>query len=220
MKRSIVLLSGGMDSLVTAAIANRESAELCFLHANYGQRTQRKELWCFERLCEFYRPVQTKVIDLPWLGRMGGSSLTSKNYKSTGDDQPGQIPNTYVPFRNAILISTAVAWAEVIDADSVWIGAVEQDSSGYPDCRAAFFQAMQAAIQQGSKVANIELVTPVINMSKKEIVEQGFELHAPFIYSWSCYIANELACGTCDSCLLRQKAFLSAGISDPIKYKE
>ncbi len=220
MKRSIVLLSGGMDSLVTAAIANRESAELCFLHANYGQRTQRRELWCFKRLCEFYHPVQSKLIDLPWLGRMGGSALTDKQIKAGKDHRSGIVTNTYVPFRNAILISAAVAWAEVIDANTIWIGAVEQDSNGYPDCRETFFRWMQAAIKEGSKVSDIELVTPVIAMSKKQVVEKGFELHAPFTYSWSCYFDNDLACGECNSCLLRRNAFVAAGISDPIKYKE
>jgi len=218
--RSIVLLSGGMDSLVTTSIASRDSAELCFLHINYGQRTAKKELWCYERLCEFYQPKHSKVIDMKWLGKLGGSALTDKLIKASKDHEHGVIPNTYVPFRNALFISAAVAWAEVIDADAIWIGAVEQDSSGYPDCRKSFFTAMQAAISEGSKACSISLLTPVINLSKKQIAEKGFELHAPFLYSWSCYFANDLACGTCDSCRLRRNAFLAAGISDPIKYKD
>jgi 7-cyano-7-deazaguanine synthase len=218
--RAIVLLSGGMDSLVTAAIALMENDEVHFLHANYRQRTEAKELWCFHKLCEYYQPASARVVDLSWLSDIGGSALTDSNLQIRDHSETGEIPNTYVPFRNANLLCTAVSWAEVIEANRIYIGAVEEDSSGYPDCREVFFQAMQILIETGTKNRfPIQIRTPVINLSKAEIVQKGIELKAPFQYSWSCYKDDDLACGACDSCHLRQKAFSKSKATDPIKYR-
>lgn len=220
VNKAIVLLSGGMDSLVTAAIAIRDNEYVCFLHVNYGQRTVAKEKECFDKLCIYYNPAKSLIIDMDWLGKIGGSALTDSGIEITDFSNSKLIPKTYVPFRNANLISAAVAWAEVIDANKIYIGAVEEDSSGYPDCRKAFFQNMQKTIETGSlNKNNIRIVTPVINLSKQQIVELGKELNVPFEYSWSCYKNEDKACGICDSCHLRLKAFTNAGIKDPIPYK-
>lgn len=218
-KRAIILVSGGMDSLVTAAVAVRDNYKVCFLHINYGQRTEDKELECFNNLCAHYRPEKSLVIEMPWLGQIGGSSLTDKSIDVKDHDSSKQIPQTYVPFRNANFIAAAVSWAEVIKADRIYIGAVEEDSSGYPDCREVFYRIMQKVIETGTKNEfRIELVTPVIHKIKAEIVKLGLSLEAPFEYSWSCYNNNYLACGVCDSCHLRLKAFQEAGATDPIPY--
>lgn len=221
MNRAIVLISGGMDSLVTAAIADRENDELLFLHASYGQRTEAKELECFLNICDFYRPKASKIVNLTWLKDIGGSALTDVNMDiSHSPAKDDEIPNTYVPFRNANLIAIATAWAEVTDANRIYIGAVEEDSSGYPDCREVFFDAMQNCIKYGTKnLQDIRIMTPVLHLSKAEIIKLGLSLAAPFEYSWSCYESSTLACGTCDSCRLRLKAFSLAGIVDPIKYQ-
>ncbi|MFO7660339.1 MAG: 7-cyano-7-deazaguanine synthase QueC [Candidatus Cloacimonadaceae bacterium] len=219
--RAIVLLSGGMDSLVTAAIAVRDNDSVCFLHINYGQRTEDKELDCFVKICEYYRPQKSLVIHMDWLGQVGGSALTDKNIAVKDYDGSKQIPQTYVPFRNANFITAAVSWAEVIKADRIYIGAVEEDSSGYPDCREVFYTNMQKTIETGTKNEfPIHLVTPVIHLKKNEIVRQGLDLKAPFEHSWSCYKDNKIACGICDSCHLRLKAFQEAGVADPIPYAE
>lgn len=219
MRRGIVLLSGGMDSLVTAAIAAGECDEINFLHVNYGQKTMAKEQECFEALCKHYNPVNARSISMLWLSEIGGSALTDASIPIENHGGNDGIPNTYVPFRNANLLAAAVSWAEVINVNRIYIGAVEQDSSGYPDCREDFFRAMQLTITKGTKTANpIMIKTPVLHMSKSQIVKKGLELGAPFQYSWSCYRNNDVACGTCDSCFLRLKAFREAGISDPIPY--
>jgi len=242
MSRAIVLLSGGMDSLVTAAIAIRDNDTVCFLHVNYGQRTESKELECFQNLCNFYKPEKSLVIKMDWLGQIGGSALTdtkieikdhpngnvpySSEWKdnfsaeSTFCSTQQEIPQTYVPFRNANLISAAVAWAEVVQADSIYIGAVEEDSSGYPDCRNVFFQSMQKTIETGTlNTKSLNIITPVIDLKKHQIVRLGKELNVPFEYSWSCYKNNLIACGVCDSCYLRLRAFDQAGVCDPIPYE-
>lgn len=218
--KAIVLLSGGMDSLVTAAIAAQENRELYFLHASYGQLTQEKELQSFEQIAAHYRAKDRKVIDLGWLRNLGGSRLTDAGFEATDESQARSFPDTYVPFRNANLICMAVSWAEVIGAQSVYLGVVEEDSSGYPDCSKSFIQAMQKTIDiaRGSS-HTIRLHAPVIDMSKSEIVATGMSLHAPFELSWSCYFASEKACGKCDSCNLRLKAFAKAGFEDPITYQ-
>lgn len=219
--RAIVLLSGGMDSLVSAAVAVRDNAEVCFLHVNYGQRTEEKELECFYNLVRHYRPEQHLVVDMDWLGKIGGSALTDSNLSHNSNQSVSSVPLTYVPFRNANFIAAAVAWAEVIQADRVYIGAVEEDSSGYPDCREEFFRELQKAVSLGTKAeSNIEILTPVIHLSKSNIVKLGLELKAPFEYSWSCYSENNLACGECASCRLRLKAFREAGVKDPIPYAQ
>lgn len=220
-KKAIVLLSGGMDSLVTAAIAINENDYVYFLHVNYGQRTEDKELECFNNLCLHYKPEKSKIVDIPWLGQIGGSSLTDENISIKDYNDSKEIPMTYVPFRNANLISIAVSWAEVIKADKIYIGAVEEDSSGYPDCRKIFFNDMQKVIDSGTKnTIPITIVTPVINLKKFEIVNLGMELKAPFEFSWSCYKNNYVACGVCASCHLRLRAFEHAGVTDPIPYKK
>ncbi len=219
--RAIVLLSGGMDSLVTAAVAVRDNPQACFLHVNYGQLTESKELECFENLCGHYRPEKSLVIDMPWLGEIGGSALTDPGISISDHRASDDIPSTYVPFRNAIFLSAAVAWAEVLKAGRIYIGAVEEDSSGYPDCREVFIGAMQKAITAGTANAfPIEIVAPVLHMKKIDIVKLGLSLKAPFRHSWSCYRNSDLACGTCDSCCLRLEAFSEAGEVDPIPYKD
>ncbi len=218
--RAIVLLSGGMDSLVTAAIAARDCIELNFLHASYGQRTETRELRSFEALCVHFRPLWRKILNWDWFRQIGGSALTDMNIAISPDAGHKGIPVTYVPFRNANLLSAAVAWAEVIGAGKIYIGAVEEDSSGYPDCRETFFQAFEKAIETGTKNEfPIQIVTPVLHLSKAEIVKLGLSLRAPFELSWSCYQDNEQACGVCDSCRLRLKAFAEAGCKDPIPYR-
>lgn len=221
MNRAVVLLSGGMDSLVTASIAANENDYICFLHANYGQRTEDKELSSYEKLIKHYKPEKSLVINMDWFSKIGGSALTDISIEIKEHAADNKVPLTYVPFRNANLISAAVAWAEVIKANRVYIGAVEEDSSGYPDCRSVFFSNMQLAINTGIKqTETIEIITPVIHLKKSEIVALGFKLKSPFEFSWSCYKNNDLACGVCDSCYLRIKAFKEAGLTDPITYAE
>ena len=220
MSKAIVLVSGGLDSLVSAAVAARDSEELNFLHISYGQRTQKKELASFEAICQHYHPKRAEVINWDWLSRIGGSSLTDIEQEIPAQDPTGEVPSTYVPFRNANLLCAAVSWAEVLGANSIYIGAVEEDSSGYPDCREVFFRAFEKVVETGTKnLVPIRIVTPVLHLSKAEIVKLGMELGAPFEHSWSCYVSNEEACGECESCRLRLKAFAQAGYSDPIKYR-
>lgn len=218
MIKAIVLLSGGMDSLLTAAIAAKECDELLFLHFAYGQRTQDKEQDCFRAIAAHYQAKEASIVDYRWLADIGGSALTDSRIQIEQD--PDGIPNTYVPFRNASMLSAAVAWAEVKTATRIYIGAVEEDSSGYPDCRQSFFEAMQSVIRLGTKAANIRIHTPVLHMSKKDIVLKGMELNVPFELSWSCYKDSDAACGVCPSCVLRLKAFAQAGLRDPIPYRE
>jgi 7-cyano-7-deazaguanine synthase len=220
MGKSIVLLSGGMDSLVTAAIANQEGEELYFLHVNYGQRTEVRELRSFRKMKGFFKPKADLIADITYLTQIGGSSLTDKSMEIKDFKNSNEVPNTYVPFRNTHMISIAVSWAEVIGADKIYIGAVEEDSSGYPDCRESFYKAMQKAVNEGTKDnTNIELVTPIIHMRKAEIIKLGAKLKAPLDLSWSCYRNNDIACGKCDSCVLRVNAFKEAGLRDPIPYE-
>lgn len=221
MKRAVILLSGGMDSLVTTAIANQENDELYFLHANYGQKTEEKELECFNNLVQYYSPKDILNVDLSYLKQIGGSSLIDETRDIEDHNILNkEVPSTYVPFRNGNLIVIATSWAEVIGAESIYIGAVEEDSSGYPDCRESFYQALNKAIMLGTKdETKITIKTPIIHLTKGEIVKLGQELKAPFQYSWSCYRDNEIACGSCDSCYLRLKAFQEAGLVDPIPYR-
>ncbi len=218
--KAIVLVSGGMDSLVTAAIAGREH-ELCFLHLNYGQRTQKRELKAFSDIAEYYKVKQRLVVHVEYLSQIGGSSLTDKNIEiSNADLYYKGIPSSYVPFRNSNILSIAVSWAEVIGAKKIYIGAVEEDSSGYPDCREVFYEAFNRVIELGNKPeTNILVETPIIHLKKQEIIKKGNELNAPFELSWSCYQNEEKACGVCDSCALRLRGFQLAGIDDPIEYE-
>lgn len=219
-KLAVVAVSGGMDSCVTAAIAN-QNYELSFAHINYGQRTERKELTAFNEIANFYSVKNKLVIDYTHLTRIGGSSLTDKNIEvSKADLNNKEIPTSYVPFRNANILSACVSWAEAIGAVAVFVGAVYEDSSGYPDCRPKFFKAFEKMVNLGTKPeTKIKIETPIIHQSKKEIVLKGIELKAPLHLSWSCYQSEDEACGICDSCALRLRGFQQAGIEDPIKYK-
>lgn len=220
MKKAIVLLSGGMDSAVTTAIARRSGYEIAALHLNYGQRTQSREMQSFDKLCEHYNIQEKLVVDISYLAQIGGSSLTDKNidvFDAKLDNK--EIPNTYVPFRNANILAIATSWAEVIGAEAIFIGANQVDSSGYPDTRKEFFVAAEKMIDLGTKPeTKIKIETPIIEMSKHEIITLGSELEVPFELTWSCYRNNDIACGTCDSCALRLKGFDQAGIHDPIEY--
>ena len=217
---AICLVSGGMDSCVTAAIANEENDELAFLHVSYGQRTEKREREAFEALADHYDVKSRLIISLEHLAKIGGSSLTDTDMPvSTADLSAQGIPSSYVPFRNAHLLAAAVSWGEVIKASAIYIGAVAEDSSGYPDCRPEFYDAFQNVIDTGTKPeTQITIRTPVIAMRKSEIVRKGIELDAPLHLTWSCYKESELACGNCDSCALRLRAFREAGATDPIPY--
>ena len=217
---AVCLVSGGMDSCVTAAIANEENDELAFLHVSYGQRTESRERESFERLADHYRVKARLVVSLEQLAQIGGSSLTDLDIPVSVPKLVTQgIPTSYVPFRNAHLLSAAVSWAEVIGANRIYIGAVEEDSSGYPDCRPVFYEAFQRVIDLGTRPeTRIQIRTPVIQLKKSQIVQRGVELNAPLELTWSCYQESERACGNCDSCALRLRAFREAGVPDPIPY--
>ncbi|HEU4872803.1 MAG TPA: 7-cyano-7-deazaguanine synthase QueC [Pyrinomonadaceae bacterium] len=219
-KLAICLVSGGMDSCVTAAIAHEENDELAFLHVSYGQRTENRERRSFEALADHFDVKLRLVISLEQLARIGGSSLTDNSIPVTAADLSAHgIPSSYVPFRNAHLLAAAVSWGEVIGATSIYIGAVAEDSSGYPDCRPEFYDAFQTVVDIGTKPeTHITIETPVIGMRKSEIVQRGIELGAPLHLTWSCYQESERACGNCDSCALRLRAFREAGTVDPIPY--
>ncbi len=219
--KAVLLVSGGMDSLVATAMAHHQGFELAAMHVNYGQRTWHKELESFRQICDHYGISQRLEVDAGFLGAIGGSSLTDQAIPvGPADLQGSSIPSSYVPFRNAGFLSMAVSWAEVIGAGRIFIGAVEEDSSGYPDCRKVFYDAFNRVIELGTRPeTGIEIVTPLIAMSKAEIVARGLELDAPFRYSWSCYKSEGKACGVCDSCARRLRAFALAGISDPIDYE-
>jgi 7-cyano-7-deazaguanine synthase len=218
---AVVCVSGGMDSCLTAAIAAAEH-RLAFLHANYGQRTEAKELECFRRLAEHFRAERTLVVDFTHLRAIGGSSLTDPAVPvREGPPVAGVIPSSYVPFRNAHLLSAAASWGETLGARAIFVGAVWEDSSGYPDCRPGFYRAFEEAIRQGTRPeTDLRIVTPVIAMTKAEIVRRGCELGAPFEKTWSCYQAEHEACGACESCLLRLKGFAEAGVEDPVPYRK
>ncbi|HSE32534.1 MAG TPA: 7-cyano-7-deazaguanine synthase QueC [Pyrinomonadaceae bacterium] len=221
LRVAVCLVSGGMDSCVTAAIADNENDSLAFLHASYGQLTEQRERRSFEEIADHYGVKDRLVISLEHLGAIGGSSLTDARIPVTDADLfNAQIPTSYVPFRNAHLLAAATSWAEVLGAHSIYIGAVAEDSSGYPDCRPEFYEAFQRTIDLGTKPeTRIRIRTPVIAMKKAEIVKLGQQLGAPLQLTWSCYKDSEFACGNCDSCALRRRAFREAGIEDPIRYR-
>ena len=218
---AIVLVSGGMDSCVTAAIARRENDEIAFLHISYGQRTERRERQAFNDIADFYQVEKRLDVSIEYLAKIGGSSLTDSSIEVTEADlESTEIPTSYVPFRNANMLAIATSWAEVTGAKFIYVGAVAEDSSGYPDCRPEFYAAFEKTIDAGTKPeTQIKIVTPIIEFSKAEIVQKGIELGAPLNLSWSCYRNEDLACGTCDSCALRLRGFSLAGEIDPIKYK-
>ncbi len=225
---AVVLVSGGMDSCVTAAIANKTYG-LALLHVNYGQRTEDRELRAFNEIADHYQAEKRLVVSIEHLKVIGGSALTDPSIAVpevgllgtlNSELRTSSIPSTYVPFRNAHLLSIAVSWAEVIGATRIFIGAVEEDSSGYPDCREVFYQAFNKAIETGTRPeTQIRIETPLIHMKKSEIVKKGAELNAPLYLTWSCYQASEKACGKCESCALRLKGFKEAGVKDPIPYE-
>lgn len=215
----VVLASGGMDSCVTTAIAARE-CEPALLHVSYGQRTEARERRAFHEITDFYGAPRRLVTSIAHLSEIGGSSLTDRGIEvSRANLESREIPTSYVPFRNAHLLAIATSWAEVLGARRIYVGAVAEDSSGYPDCRPEFYEAFGRVIEAGTRPeTRIEIVTPVIGMRKGEIVRRGLELGAPLHLSWSCYQSEDLACGVCDSCALRLRGFREAGARDPIPY--
>lgn len=217
----IVLVSGGMDSVTVAAMANTQHEQMAFLHLDYGQKTRAKEKECFLKICEFYKidKAHRKIVDMRFLTQIGGSSLTDLEIAVTdfnGDSD--EIPSSYVPFRNTHIIAMAVSWAETIGAKKIYIGANHEDSPGYPDCRPEYYEAYNHLIKMGTKDGDIEIITPVISMKKAEIITEAKKLNAPLELSWSCYAREDKACGVCDSCALRLRAFSELGAKDPIDY--
>jgi len=216
--RAVVLLSGGMDSCVCAALAVADH-EVAAAHISYGQRTEERERRSFLAICQRLKIRGKLMVRSEALRLIGGSALTDNSIPVPDANTLGHsIPVTYVPFRNAHFLAVAVSWAEVLGAEKVYIGAVEPDSSGYPDCRPAYYRAFNEVVKAGTKEGQIEIVTPLIAMRKAEIVRLGLELGAPFDLTWSCYSREDVACGVCDSCVLRLRAFQAAGVSDPIPY--
>jgi 7-cyano-7-deazaguanine synthase len=221
-KKAVVLLSGGMDSCVCAALAARDY-DAAALHVSYGQRTERRERESFLGICRRLNIHDKLIVKNEALRAIGGSALTDESIAIPESHEPSStmsddIPVTYVPFRNAHFLAVAVSWAEVLGAEKIYIGAVEQDSSGYPDCRPEYYEAFNRVIKAGTKEGNIEIVTPLIGLRKAEIVKLGLEVGAPFDLTWSCYSREDEACGVCDSCVLRLRAFASAGVKDLIPY--
>jgi 7-cyano-7-deazaguanine synthase len=228
-RKAVVLLSGGMDSCVTAAMAGERHGpeRIALLHASYGQRTEQRERRAFEEIADFFVVSERLLVRLDHFRAIGGSALTDtkiavpENELGASGPHGSSIPVTYVPFRNAHFLSVAVSWAEAIGAGAVYIGAVSEDSSGYPDCRPEFYRVFQELIRVGTKPdTEIEIVTPVIAMRKKEIILEGIRLGAPLHLTWSCYQNEDAACGVCDSCLLRLRAFAEAGVADRIRYRQ
>lgn len=227
--KAVVLLSGGMDSCVCTAMAREQhgAGNIALLHAGYGQRTQERERRAFEAIADYYGVSQRLVVQLDHFRAIGGSALTDKkiavpeNESGAPGPRGSAIPVTYVPFRNAHFLSVAVSWAEAIGARAVYIGAVAEDSSGYPDCRAEYYEVFQELVRVGTRPeTQIGIATPVIKLKKSEIIRRGVTLGAPLHLTWSCYQGEERACGACDSCLLRLKAFAEAGVPDPIPYQQ
>ena len=223
---AVVLVSGGLDSCVCAAEA-RLAGALALLHVNYGQRTQGRELQAFLAIAAHYQVPRARrlIVDLDHLARIGGSSLLDRNrpvetgLPETSDNAAVAVPSTYVPFRNAQILAIGVSWAEVLGAGALYIGAVQQDSSGYPDCRAAFFAAFQEAVDLGTRPeTRLVIRTPLLQLDKAAIVRRGLELGAPLHLTWSCYVNEDRACGQCESCQLRRRGFARAGVADPIAY--
>ncbi len=217
---AVVVLSGGLDSCVTTAIANEEYT-IALLHVRYSQRTQAREYRSFYDIVNFYKVPKFRILvtELDYLKKIGGSSLTDSSISPEDSKANDNIPITYVPFRNTHLLSIAVSWAEVIKAEKIFIGAVEQDSPDYPDCRAEYYEAFNRLVEVGTKPStHIKVVTPLLSMNKSEIVFKGIELNAPLHLTWSCYVNNDRACGRCQSCILRLKAFKDAGVEDKIPY--
>jgi len=227
-QKTVVLLSGGMDSCVCAAIAREKhgASNIALLHASYGQRTESREARAFREIADFYGVTRRLMVRLDHFRAIGGSALTDnsiavpENELAAPESRGSDIPVTYVPFRNAHFLSVGVSWAEAIGARAIYIGAVAEDSSGYPDCRPAYYRVFQELIRVGTRPeTQIESATPVIRLKKSEIIRKASQLGAPLQLTWSCYQNEEEACGVCDSCLLRLRAFAEAGVADPIPYR-
>lgn len=220
MSGAVCLVSGGLDSCVAAAVAVSSEQEVAFLHVRYGQRTESRELRAFHDIADFFDVDRRLAVDIGHLSRIGGSALTDPSIRLPRGELGRQgIPVSYVPFRNGNLLAIATSWAEILQFERIYIGAVEEDSSGYPDCRQEFFSAFNRAIQEGTRPeTRIEIVTPLIRLRKREIVRKGIALKAPLHLTWSCYREQQAACGECDSCLLRLRGFREAGIEDPVPY--
>ncbi|MEY3091027.1 MAG: hypothetical protein RL113_1343 [Pseudomonadota bacterium] len=219
-KRAVCIISGGMDSALSATIAQHEGYEIIALHFNYGQRTQAKELECFRQIASSLDATETYEIDLPFFEQIGASALTDKSIDvPTGGLEDG-VPVTYVPFRNGIFLSIAAAIAEKHGAQALFIGVVEEDSSGYPDCRESYISQMEKAINLGTKEeTHLKIKMPLVKLKKSQIVQKALELHVPLQKTWSCYQSEDVACGVCDSCRLRLRGFEEAGSVDPISYR-
>ncbi len=219
MKKAVTILSGGMDSTVASFIAKKEGYDLIAIHFNYGQRTQEKELEAFRKIADILGAKKYEI-DLPFFKQIGASALVDESLDVPVDGVKPGVPITYVPFRNGIFLSIAAAVAEKEGAEAIYIGVVEEDSSGYPDCREAFIKAMQEAINLGTKdETHIRIKTPLIDLKKEDIVSYALELGVPLELTWSCYQNDDEACGVCDSCRLRLKGFQKAGREDKIPYK-
>ena len=218
MKKAIILVSGGMDSCVAASCAKEDGFELSFLHINYAQLTESRELKSFTEIANFFNVTERLVIDMAYFSKIGGSCLTDQNIAvPKGDIESEDIPVSYVPFRNANILAAATSWAEIIHANTIYIGAVEEDSSGYPDCRRDFYNAFEKTIEEGTKPnTSIKIISPLINLNKKEIILKGLELKSPLELTWSCYKNEDTPCLKCDSCLLRERGFNQANKIDPI----
>ena len=210
--------SGGMDSCVTVASAINKGYTPAFLHVNYRQRTEKRELESFNDIADHYDIEQRLVVDISHLSDIGGSCLTDNQIEvPKANLESAEIPISYVPFRNANILSAATSWAEILNASAIYVGAVEEDSSGYPDCRRSFFDAFEEVIDNGTKPDTIiKIITPLISLSKKEIIEKGLSLNVPFHLTWSCYKNEDLPCGECDSCVLRERGFNLANVKDPL----
>ena len=219
-KTAVCIISGGMDSALTAKIAQKEGYEIIALHFNYGQRTEAKELTCFRKVAKDVEASEVYEVDLPFFEQIGASALTDKSIEvPTGGIEEG-VPVTYVPFRNGIFLSIAASVAEKHGAEALFIGVVEEDSSGYPDCRESYIEQMQKAINMGTKEETVlSIKMPLVAMNKSEIVQKSLKMNVPLANTWSCYKSEEKACGVCDSCRLRLRGFERAGVKDPIAYQ-
>lgn len=219
-EKGVILVSGGLDSCILAGFAQREAKELLFLHVNYGQRTLKRELKAFHNIADHYRVKERLVTDISYLKEIGSSCITDRKIDvPLGQFNEEAIPVSYVPFRNAHFLAIAVSWGEVRGATATYIGAIEVDSSGYPDCRQSFIDAFNSAVKEGTKPeTDIVIKAPFVNLQKKDLILMGNSLNAPLHLTWSCYRNEDIACGECDSCYLRLKAFEEAGIQDPIPY--
>ena len=219
-KKAICILSGGMDSTLSSYIAKNEGYEIIAVHFNYGQRTEKRELKAFRDICDDLGILEKYEIDIPFFTQIGASALTDKNIDVPTEGVKPGVPITYVPFRNGIFLSITAAIAEKEGATAMYIGVVQEDSSGYPDCTDEFIQDITKAINQGTKEeTKIEIITPLVHLTKAQIVEEAIKLNVPLEHTWSCYKEEEVACGVCDSCRLRLNGFKIAGVKDPIPYK-